>query len=269
MSLYARRIAWVAGSLILLGSITGAALVGVSLVAGGSEPSPANFASPTQSPYGTPPPPTSPYPTQDPSRPTQPSDDRNRTPDPNAPTPFVPPFVTISGIDIPIPQGFQYAYGAAIADPGPGKPFYSIWMGASTSQQTGSGSVDSRIEFDDSGLVYAHVAPTDEVAFLPTLDALWSLTQKVAVPSTAFVTVKGQQIPLPAGSYYSTEETGLAENPLVYTVRLQRSVFWFDSRGPYGVRVGPNNDSLGAGVRPEDSASFQATVAALNSLVAP
>lgn len=195
MNLSTLPVAKAVAAIVVFEGVTAAALVGVSLVAGGSGGSSPNLATPTQSPYGTPPPPKSPYPTQDPSLPTPPAD----TPDPNAPTPFVPPFVTISGIDIPIPHGFQYAYGAAIGDPGPGKPFYSIWMDDSMSQQTATGSVDSRIQFDDSGLLYAHIAPSEEAAFAPTLDDLWMLTQKIATPSPPFVTVNGRSIPSAAG----------------------------------------------------------------------
>jgi hypothetical protein len=253
MSLYTRRIAWVAGSLILLGSITGAALVGASLVAGGSDELSPNLSTPTQSPYGTPLF-TSPFPTRDISLPTQPADDTGRTPDPNAPTPFVPPFVTISGIDIPIPQGYNYAHlGGPEA-----RLLHYIWKGDSMSQQTTSGPVYVGIQFDEAGLVGAHIAPTDEAAFAPTLDALWMLTQKVATPSPPFVIVKGQSIPMPQGSYYTTEEGPTEINPLTYIVRLHHSVFSFDSHGLFGVSV-----------RPEDSGGFQATSAALNSLVAP
>jgi hypothetical protein len=115
------------------------------------------------------------------------------------------------------------------------------------------------IRFDEFGLVYANIASTDEAAFLPTLDALWSLTQKVATPSPAFVTVKGQSIPMPEGSFYSKEE-GPADlgSPPTYNVRLHHSVFVFGNHGPPG-----------GNVTPEDSAAFQATSAALDSPVAP
>jgi hypothetical protein len=63
---------------------------------------------------------------------------------------------------------------------------------------------------------------------------------------------------VPQGSYYSTEEGPTDINPLTYIVRLRHSVFSFDSHGQFGVSV-----------RPEDSAEFQATSAALDSLAAP
>jgi hypothetical protein len=127
------------------------------------------------------------------------------------------------------------------------------------SQQTKSGPVYVGIEFDEAGLFYANIAPADEAAFLPTLDALWSLTQKVGTPSPPFVVIKGHSIPMPEGSFYSKEE-GPADlgSPATYFVRLHHSVFAFGDYGPPG-----------GSVTPEDAAGFQATSAAMDSLVAP
>ena len=241
MTVRSRRILGAAASAAVLAAVVVAAFVGVSLVGGGDEPPP---ELPDTTPLLT----RGPVPTQDPnlpggfSFPTQ------------GPTPKGPESVEISGVVIPIPEGWRYMRTTG----GDMRPGHMIWTGGSTSEQTDTGPIPLGVRFDDFGLTYINVAPSEEAEAGATLDALWDLARKVGTASPSSLSVQGQDIPLPAGSYYSTiEKPLLPDNPLTFRVRLNHSVVIFDSHG-----LGYTHIASG------DEARFQATLDALDTVTA-
>ncbi len=241
MTVRSRGILGAAASAAALAAVVVVAFVGASLVGGGEGgPSPTPLAG-----HGPTPPPgldserPSPLPTHDPSLPTQPADDTDRTPDPNATAPGTPDSITISDVEIPIPEGWRYMRSGG----GDLRPGHIIWKGDSTSEQTDSGPIPLGVRFDDFGLTYINVAPSEEAEAETTLDALWELTQKVGTPSPPSLSVKGQDIPLPAGSYYSTiEKPLLPDNPVTLIVRLSHSVIIFDGHGLGYTRIASGDE---------------------------
>lgn len=224
----------------LLVSLPVAVFVGVRLAGGGEdEEVPVVQAEPTID--VTPEPPGSPYPTPDASQPSA------------GPviTPNTPDFIEISGVQIPIPGGTHYLHQTCCEL----RELHWIWNGDSNYEVVGSDSVRVGIQFDDFGLLYANVKPEEQNLFEPTLDALWMLTQLTADPSPGTVLVEGASVPMPEGSFYSSEEGPAdAGSPTTYIVRLNHSVIWIDSRG-----------SSAGSVAEEDATKFEATLTALDS----
>ena len=253
MSLPARRVVSLTAAATAASLI--AAVVGVGLVGGGDN-DPAPYVFETLEP--SPPPEVTvtfvPGLTQDPSHPTQPADKSNWTPDPDATSPYIPDFVSISGFEIPIPDGADYSCCG-----GPGtRYFHWVWFGEPVVyDETVAGEIRG-IWFDDNGLLYAHPTAVQDPALGPTLDALWALTQSVANESPEFVQIEGLQIPLPEGSFYTTEEGPADLNPVTYIVRLRRSAFMLDSNGLF-------NESIA----PDDAAAFRSTTEAAATLADP
>ena len=224
-----------AASVVAVGVIALTAFVGVTLVSGGNgDPSPGAagiFEDEPTAPPGL-----------DPQAPPPRTVDPNETPlreGTPGPTPFVPASVIVLGIAIPIPEGSTYYYGAQSGT----RVLHWVWKG------------ESSVWFEDNGETSADVKPTDEEAFGSTLDAFWTLTQMTWTPSPSFVTVKGENVPLPEGSFYRTLDKPVDPNdPLIYTVRLSRSAIVFDASGIV-------NDL----VKAADVANFQTTYSVLAS----
>ncbi len=145
---------------------------------------------------------------------------------------------------------------------------HQIWFGDSNYRQTDSGSVAAGVQFDEFGLLHADFADPQTNALVPTLDAIWTLTQRVGTPSPPSLAVKGVDIPLPEGSYYNTIEAqvmgGTEDTVVSYYVRFEHSVLSFEHwRWVSSVeRIVPAAND----VRPSDEAKFQPTLAALDSL---
>jgi len=229
MTVRSRGILGAAVSAAVLAAVVVAAFVGASLI-GSGESDPPTLQELLDT---TPAPPSSPYPTHDPSLPTQPADDTDRTPDPNA---TAPPF-EIGGVSVPIPTGAQRI--GIIGDPS-GYPFWRIEL---------DGSI---IEFGRYGLTRAEIAPGDEDAFDPTLDAIWVVAQQNAEPSPSTVDVSGMAVSLPSGSYYSILNSPSSPDDPLYIVRLSHSVLTFDSSGV-----------ITKSIQAEDAGAFTSALTAL------
>lgn len=231
---------------VFLVSLPVAAVVGVGALSGDDEEQvPPDLVGTEPTVDVTPEPPGSPYPTRDPTFPTI----IEQTP----PIPDYPDFVEISGVQIPIPEGAHYL------QQGPGgelRPLHWVWFGDSNYRETPTGGEPVGVQFDEYGLLLVSIQRDEEAAFAPTLDALWMLTQQVAEPSPESLSLVGETIPLPEGSYYVTEETGLDLNPIVYIVRYHYSAFMFDSHGLFNVSVST-----------EDAAVLETTLAAVTQAV--
>jgi len=160
-----------------------------------------------------------------------------------------PEFVEISDVVVPIPEGSRYSRGT-VDNP---TSLRSLRLG------------DSTVTFNDYGLAYVSLEASDEEVFEPTLDALWMLTQRVSTPSPPSLVVKGVDIPLPEGSYYSTVEAQWLEDTIVrYYVRFEHSVLSFEH---WAISFEPSG-TVSNDVRPRDEARFQPTLDAI-ALLAP
>ncbi len=229
---YANRLSVLtAASAAVLAAVVVATFVGVSLVAGGGDDPP---PPPPYVPDATPGPPRGPGPTLDPDLPggfSVPS---------QGPTPTWPASVEISGVVIPIPVGWHYVF-VDCCDASPG---HLIWKRESSSQQTDSGSIQLGVRFDDFGLTYINVAPSEAAEVKATLDALWDLTQTVMTLSPATASVAGQDVPLAAGSYYRTTENPRVPGEVdMFRVTYRHSVLFFDEHGLIYTRVASGDEA--------------------------
>ena len=216
---YANRLSGVTVAIaaVVVAAVGVVTFVGVSLVAGGGNDPP-----PPPVLDATPEPPRGPGPTLDPDLPggfSVPS---------QGPTPTWPASVEISGVVIPIPEGWHHV----LTNVSGGSPKHLIWKGESSSRQTESGPVSVGVRFDDFGLTYINVDPSEEAEAEATLDALWDLTRTVMTLSPATVSVAGQDVPLPAGSYYRvTEKLFIPGEVGTYRVVYRHSVLAFNEHG--------------------------------------
>ncbi len=156
------------------------------------------------------------------------------------PTPTWPASVEISGVVIPIPEGWHHV----LTNIGGGSSKHLIWKGESSSRQTESGPVSVGVRFDDFGLTYINVDPPEEAEAEATLDALWDLTQTVMTLSPATASVAGQDVPLAAGSYYRvTEKPFIPGEVGTFRVAYRHSVLFFDEHGVIYARVGSGDEA--------------------------
>lgn len=124
------------------------------------------------------------------------------------------------------------------------------------SEASDSGPINLGVQFDDFGITYINVVPSEEAELDTTLDALWTLAQKVGTPSPPSLSVGGEVIPVPPGSYYSTIEKPLVpNNPVSFRVRLNNSVIVFDGHG-----LGYSRIAFG------DEARFEPAIGALATI---
>jgi hypothetical protein len=189
--------------------------------------------------------------TQDPGRPN-----RFTTPT-HRPTPTEPPFVTVSGVQVPIPVGSHHYYGLGASDT---TLFYhQIWFGDANFIETERGSVPLGVGFDESGLLFWHLEPGDEDEFAATFDAVWTITQNAGISAPPSLDLGGNSLPLPPGSSLKvTEGMAYGQVPFVwYSVRTRRSVLWFER-----LRDGRYVPARQI-IAPEDAAAFQPTLDAL------
>ena len=228
---YANRLSGVTVAIaaVVVAAVGVVTFVGVSLVAGGGQEPP-----PPPVLDATPEPPRGPGPTLDPDLPggfSVPS---------QGPTPTWPASVEISGVVIPIPEGWHYVFSLGEG----ARPMHLIWKGESSSRQTESGPVTVGVRFDDFGLTYINVDPSEEAEAEATLDAIWDLTQTVMTLSPATASVAGQDVPLPAGSYYRvTEKLFIPGEVGTFRVAYRHSVLFFNEHGLRYARVASGDEA--------------------------